>query len=194
VSGPQTSATPPACPTPGPGGRARTRNPAMDGRAPHRQPPPRKEVNRTPHPSLEVLQRQLEEDGGCEATNGCFVEPDGPATTASRPGCSSLASSNQPNPEPAQLPRHEHEHTASHEGALHGPPQPLAHRHGRRYLGRLLHGVSPRAVPRPQARRRSGVRQPPLRTRSPPQPTPPKTPIGLDRGPRPPPLATPDRT
>ena len=28
-------------------------------------------------PSLEKLQRQLEEDGGCEATNGCWVEPDG---------------------------------------------------------------------------------------------------------------------
>ena len=28
-------------------------------------------------PSLEELQRQLEEDGGCEATDGCFVEPDG---------------------------------------------------------------------------------------------------------------------
>jgi hypothetical protein len=49
----------------------------MDGRAPHRQPPPRKEVNRIPHPSLEELQRQVEEDGGCEATDGCFVEPDG---------------------------------------------------------------------------------------------------------------------
>ena len=29
------------------------------------------------HPSLEELQRQVEEDGGCEAINGCFVEPDG---------------------------------------------------------------------------------------------------------------------
>jgi hypothetical protein len=28
-------------------------------------------------PSLEELQRQLEEDGGCEAIDGCFVEPDG---------------------------------------------------------------------------------------------------------------------
>ena len=62
---------------PGPGGRARTRNPAMDGRAPHRQPPPRKEVNGMRRPSLEELQRQVEEDGGCEATDGCFVEPDG---------------------------------------------------------------------------------------------------------------------
>jgi hypothetical protein len=25
-------------------------------------------------PSLEELQRQLEEDGGCEATDGCFVD------------------------------------------------------------------------------------------------------------------------
>ena len=40
-----------------------------------------------------------------------------------------------------------------------------------------------RPVPRPQARRRPGVRQPPLRTRHPPQPTPPKAPIGLVRGP-----------
>jgi hypothetical protein len=30
-----------------------------------------------PRPSLEELQRQVEEDGGCEATNGCWVEPDG---------------------------------------------------------------------------------------------------------------------
>jgi hypothetical protein len=28
-------------------------------------------------PSLEELQRQVEEDSGCEATDGCFVEPDG---------------------------------------------------------------------------------------------------------------------
>ena len=27
-------------------------------------------------PSLQELQRQLEEDGGCEATDGCWVEPD----------------------------------------------------------------------------------------------------------------------
>jgi hypothetical protein len=49
----------------------------MDGRAPHRQPPAREEVNRLPRPSLQELQRQVEEDGGCEATDGCFVEPDG---------------------------------------------------------------------------------------------------------------------
>jgi hypothetical protein len=49
-----------------------------DGRAPHRQPEPnRKEVNRMRRPSLEELQRQVEEEGGCEATDGCFVEPDG---------------------------------------------------------------------------------------------------------------------
>jgi hypothetical protein len=30
-----------------------------------------------PCPSLEELQRQVEEDGGCKATDGCFVEPDG---------------------------------------------------------------------------------------------------------------------
>jgi hypothetical protein len=30
-----------------------------------------------PRPSLLELQRQVEEDGGCEATDGCFVEPDG---------------------------------------------------------------------------------------------------------------------
>jgi hypothetical protein len=28
-------------------------------------------------PSLEELLRQFEEDGGCEATDGCWVEPDG---------------------------------------------------------------------------------------------------------------------
>jgi hypothetical protein len=27
-------------------------------------------------PSLEELQRQVAEDGGCEATDGCWVEPD----------------------------------------------------------------------------------------------------------------------
>jgi hypothetical protein len=49
-----------------------------DGRAPHRQPHPAwREVNRMRRPSLEELQRQLEEDGGCEATDGCWVEPDG---------------------------------------------------------------------------------------------------------------------
>jgi hypothetical protein len=37
-------------------------------------------------PSLEELQRQLEEDGGCEAVDGCWVEPTAPANTASRRG------------------------------------------------------------------------------------------------------------
>ena len=68
----------PACPMEGPGGWARTRNPPR-GRT--RPPPPThpawREVNRMRRPSLEELQRQLEEDGGCEATDGCFVEPDG---------------------------------------------------------------------------------------------------------------------
>jgi hypothetical protein len=45
---------------------------------PHRQPHPnRKEVNPMRRPSLKELQRQLEEDGGCEAIDGCLVEPDG---------------------------------------------------------------------------------------------------------------------
>jgi hypothetical protein len=38
---------------------------------------PREEVNPMRRPSLEELQRQVEEDGDCEATDGCFVEPDG---------------------------------------------------------------------------------------------------------------------
>ena len=47
-----------------------------------RPPPPTpnrpgEEVNRMRRPSLEELQRQVEEDGGCEATDGCWVEPDG---------------------------------------------------------------------------------------------------------------------
>jgi hypothetical protein len=70
---------PDRAPAAGPGGGARTRNPAKDGRAPHRQPPTpaRREVNAMPRPPLEELQRQVEEDGGCEATDGCWVEPDG---------------------------------------------------------------------------------------------------------------------
>jgi hypothetical protein len=36
-----------------------------------------KEVNPMRRPSLDELQRQVEEDGGCEATDSCFVEPDG---------------------------------------------------------------------------------------------------------------------
>jgi len=30
-----------------------------------------------PQPSLDALQRWQDEDGGCEATDGCWVEPDG---------------------------------------------------------------------------------------------------------------------
>jgi hypothetical protein len=47
---------------------------------PTANPPPigaREEVNRMRRPSLEELQHQVEEDGGCEATDGCVVEPDG---------------------------------------------------------------------------------------------------------------------
>ena len=69
--------TPPACPDRGPGGRARTRNPGSRTDAPPTAKPQRKEVKRMRRPSLEELQRQVEEDGGCEATDGCFVEPDG---------------------------------------------------------------------------------------------------------------------
>jgi hypothetical protein len=49
----------------------------MDGRAPHRQPPAK--GGGEPHATAlrEGLQRQVEEDGGCEATDGCFVKPDG---------------------------------------------------------------------------------------------------------------------
>jgi hypothetical protein len=49
-----------------------------DGRAPTANPSPGwEEVNQMRRPSLEELQRQVEEYGGCEATDGCFVEPDG---------------------------------------------------------------------------------------------------------------------
>ncbi len=51
--------------------------PLEDGRAPHRQPPPKGGGERDAASSLEELQRQVEEDGGCEATDGCVVEPDG---------------------------------------------------------------------------------------------------------------------
>ena len=72
-----TPAASPVCPIQGPGGRARTRKPAPRTDAPPTANPPRKEVNRMRRPSLEQLQRQLQEDGGCEATDGCWVEPDG---------------------------------------------------------------------------------------------------------------------
>jgi hypothetical protein len=51
-----------------------------------------------------------------------------------------------------------------------------------------------RAVPRPQARRRSGVRQPPLRTRPPAQPTPPGAPVGLVPSPHMPSMGAARRT
>jgi len=56
---------------PGPAPASRTDAP------PTAKPHGGKEVNRMRCPSLEELQRQVEEDGGCEATDGCFVEPDG---------------------------------------------------------------------------------------------------------------------
>jgi hypothetical protein len=69
---------PPACPTQGPGGWARTRNPhSRTDAPPTANHHPREEVNRMRRPSLDELQRQVEEDGGCEATDGCFIEPDG---------------------------------------------------------------------------------------------------------------------
>jgi hypothetical protein len=75
---PADPAIPPACPAKEPGGWARTRNPARTDAPPPANPSPGwKEVNRMRRPSLEAFQRQLEEDGGCEATDGCFVEPDG---------------------------------------------------------------------------------------------------------------------
>jgi hypothetical protein len=76
--GPAHSHDSPACPDQGPGGWARTRTPQPRTDAPptanHRSA--WKEVNPMRRPSLEELQRQVEEDGGCEATDGCFVEPD----------------------------------------------------------------------------------------------------------------------
>jgi hypothetical protein len=66
-----------ACPDQGPGGRARTRNPPTDAPPTANLSSLRGEVNRMRRPSLEELQRQLEEDGGCEAIDGCLVEPDG---------------------------------------------------------------------------------------------------------------------
>jgi hypothetical protein len=68
----------PSVPRPGPGGAGADPEPPRTDAPPHRQPGTRrKEVNRMRRPSLEELQRQFEEDGGCEATDGCFVEPDG---------------------------------------------------------------------------------------------------------------------
>jgi hypothetical protein len=103
-------------------------------------------------PSLEELQRQLEEDGGCEAIDGCFVEPDGTCEHGQPSWLLALGliSPHEPpaNPTPKQRP-----HRHQHQGARHAQPEPLAHRHGRRHLGRLLHGLSSRPVSRPQAHR-----------------------------------------
>jgi hypothetical protein len=76
---PSRPTAPPACPIQGPGGWARTRNPHSRTDAPPTANPssPWREVNRMRRPALEELQRQVEEDGGCEATDGCWVEPDG---------------------------------------------------------------------------------------------------------------------
>ena len=62
-----------------------------------------------------------------------------------------------------------------------GPTDHLADRHGRRHLGRVLHGVSHRPVPRPQGRRRPRRPRPLLRTRPPPRPP---APAGLTTHPR----------
>jgi hypothetical protein len=66
-------------------------------------------------------------------------------------------------------------------GNPHDPTHDLADRHGRRQLGRVLHGLPHRSVPRRQGRRRSRRRRPRLRTRHPPRPPPPTA--GLTRGP-----------
>jgi hypothetical protein len=78
VSGPQDPCHPSSGLDRGAGWVGANPEPTQDGRAPHRQPQPaRKEVNRMRRPSLEELQRQLEDEGGCEATECCLVEPDG---------------------------------------------------------------------------------------------------------------------
>ena len=65
----------PACPTPGRvGGREPGTAPRTDA---HPTANTQEEVIQMRRPSLEELQRQVEEDGGCEATDGCVVEPDG---------------------------------------------------------------------------------------------------------------------
>jgi hypothetical protein len=66
------------CPRRGAGGGARTRNPPRTDAPPTANPhPARKEANPMDTPPVEELLRQFEEDGGCEATDGCWVEPDG---------------------------------------------------------------------------------------------------------------------
>jgi hypothetical protein len=67
----------PSAPHPGAGWAGANPEPASRTDAPPTANPNRKEVNPMRRPSLEELQRQLEEDGGCEAIDGCFVEPDG---------------------------------------------------------------------------------------------------------------------
>jgi hypothetical protein len=63
-------------------------------------------------PSLEELQRQVEEDGGCEATDGCFVEPDGHCEHGQPSWLLALGliqpptQPAQPCQEPTSLPRH----------------------------------------------------------------------------------------
>jgi hypothetical protein len=61
----------------GPGGGARTRTRPWTDAPPTANPYRRREVKAMSRPSLEELLRQFEEDGGCEATDGCWVEPDG---------------------------------------------------------------------------------------------------------------------
>jgi hypothetical protein len=68
---------PRSVPRQGLGGGARTRNRPWTDAPPHRQPHPWKEVKAMSRPSLEELLRQFEEDGGGEATDGCWVEPNG---------------------------------------------------------------------------------------------------------------------
>ena len=71
-----TPTAPPACPAQGPGGVGGNPDPTPRTDAPptanHHQG-----RRRTRRPSMEELQRQVQEDGGGEATDGCFVEPDG---------------------------------------------------------------------------------------------------------------------
>jgi hypothetical protein len=78
VSGHHDPCHAPACPDRGAGWVGANPEPAPRTDAPPTaNPNPWKEVNRMRRPSLEELQRQVEEDGGCETTDGCFVEPDG---------------------------------------------------------------------------------------------------------------------
>jgi hypothetical protein len=81
VRGPWSLPTPPLPSVPRQGARWVGANPKPSSRTdapPTANPSPGwEEVNQMRRPSLEELQRQVEEDGGCEATDGCFVEPDG---------------------------------------------------------------------------------------------------------------------